>query len=70
MDVAGCIGKVGYDNFAKANKSIRRKLRGGQFKSVRDFRDSKIMPYKCRDCGRWHVGNGVRLSGQHLRHAR
>jgi hypothetical protein len=52
--IAACVGKFGFSSYSQATKVIKQRQRAGS-KGVRRIR-AALTPYKCQDCGAWHVG--------------
>ena len=56
---AGCIGKHPFETKGEAKRSIRGRLGG-----------CNVHAYRCKDCGKWHVGSGDRARFFRLRKRR
>lgn len=62
--IAGCFGKASYGGHDEAARVIRRTLKA-KLRHRKEFDAERLSPYRCRTCGHWHIGNGVRRSGDH-----
>ena len=54
----GCFGKTGFVSAAKAMEVAKRSTF-----SINAALDT----YRCRGCGRWHVGNSLKKTGANLK---
>ncbi len=52
----GCFGKAGYQHRNEAKRVIARVLRR-RARKPSWCGQAKLVAYKCRSCGQWHVGN-------------
>jgi hypothetical protein len=51
--LSACAGKVVFDTYSHARRSMRKTDRG-------------VQPYHCRVCGKWHMGSNTNTRGRKL----
>ena len=61
--IANCLGKLPYATRDEAQRVIKRMLHRHARKNAW-CSNTRLVSYKCRCCGEWHVGNTGEVDGR------